>query len=426
MDDTVINEYNELLNNISNELDITPIKYEQAVERYKAVGIWLEDGVYPADTHNSPYIYTQGSFRLGTVVRPIREGKESDYDIDLVCELQIDKDTTTPRDLKMMIGDRLKAHGTYKRLLDDEGRRCWTLQYSEADGIGFHLDILPSLPEDRNYKSALTMIGVPSETAEKAITISHKNEAQSYAWSSSNPNGYANWFNNRIGPIFEKVKSRARRRIFENNIQIFASVDDVPDQLIKTPLQKAIQILKRHRDMRFVGHRWEKEKPISMILTTLSALLYNQEADVFSTLQNVISLLNAHSSLLNPRYRLEEHVASLNIMNRLSDGTWYIPNPVNPNENFADRWHENDNRRAKAFFQWVDWAHNDLVEILTQVDSIKEIVQRLDECLGKNIEKRAASGHFVLGGPVIIHSKGDRAPHIEIKNPSKPWSSIGI
>ena len=32
-----------------------------------------------------------------------------------------------------------------------------------------------------------------------------------------------------------------------------ASVDDVPDQLVRTPLQRSIQIMKRHRDVMFNG-----------------------------------------------------------------------------------------------------------------------------------------------------------------------------
>ena len=42
------------------------------------------------------------------------------------------------------------------------------------------------------------------------------------------------------------------------------------------------------------------------------------------------------------------------------DGHWNIPNPVDPRENFADRWHENDNAKAIAFFQWIEWLVEDM------------------------------------------------------------------
>ena len=73
---------NSILQDIAEELDIPPSKYQQAVERYTSVGKWLEGGHYPGST-GTPAIYPQGSFRLGTVVRPIRDGVETDYDIDL-------------------------------------------------------------------------------------------------------------------------------------------------------------------------------------------------------------------------------------------------------------------------------------------------------------------------------------------------------
>jgi len=59
------------------------------------------------------------------------------------------------------------------------------------------------------------------------------------------------------------------------------------------------------------------------------------------------------------------------------EDTWYIPNPVNPHnpgdaddkgENFADRWHEDNHAKAKAFFQWVTWLRTDLDSLLNSND----------------------------------------------------------
>ncbi len=415
--------YSKFLKNISDELDIAPSKYQQAVDRYEAVGRVLEKGDYQG-APTVPSIYTQGSFRLGTVVRPLKEGRESDYDIDLVCELQIDKGMTTPQDIKKMVGDTLKSHGTYERILQDEGRRCWTLKYSEDDGVGFHLDVLPSTPEELALKRILIAVGVSPGLANQAIAITHKNDDKTYEWRSSNPGGYADWFYERIRPAFYAAEETQRRQIFENNRQIFARIDAVPDPLIKTPLQRAIQILKRHRDRRFTGHAWEKEKPISMIITTLSALLYHQEGDVLTTLENIINSLVQHAGLLTTGFRLDESMASLRIISRSSDGTWNIPNPVNPEENFADRWHEDDNRRAKAFFQWVTWAHQDLIELLSKHRHIGSIGEKLEDTLGADVVGRAANGLFVLGAPAIVKSRDNNVPHVQIESPSKPWGHV--
>lgn len=133
----------QLLEEIAKELDISPTKYKLAVSRYEAVGTWLNEGDYE-DFVGEITIYPQGSFRLGTVVRPVREQIEKDYDIDLVCEFVEQANHTLPKKVKHRVGNRLKQHDTYKSMLDEEGKRCWTLQYAEQEGAGFHLDVLPS------------------------------------------------------------------------------------------------------------------------------------------------------------------------------------------------------------------------------------------------------------------------------------------
>ena len=90
-----------LLKGITTELDIPPDLYRSAVDRYEKVGRWLayrEEGAWDV----SP----QGSFRLGTVVRPI--GRD-DYDIDLVARTELTKEQTTQRLLKEMAGRDLSA-----------------------------------------------------------------------------------------------------------------------------------------------------------------------------------------------------------------------------------------------------------------------------------------------------------------------------
>ncbi|QPJ65379.1 MAG: nucleotidyltransferase [Candidatus Nitrohelix vancouverensis] len=402
-------DHNQLFKNIQRELDISPSKYQQAVDRYTAVGNWLEKGTY-RNPQDVPHIYPQGSFRLGTVIRPLKEGKESDYDIDLVCELQTNKRQTTPGEIKLSAGSRLKEHETYKDMLDEEGRRCWTLNYSEEDGVGFHLDVLPSVPEpDQQYLSC------------NAIAITDKKDAGSYEWSTSDPNGYADWFDEKNRPTFELIQFSEKNRIFMENKSVFAQVDKVPDQLVKTPLQGAIQILKRHRDQRFSEHDLEEDKPISMIITTLSAELYNQEPDILSALKGIVGQLLEHSKLVNPGwYEFKESYAGKSVINRKSDEEWYIPNPVNPNENFADRWHENNHRKAKAFFRWVAWVQEDLIEILDQYE-LEDVCEALQPILGKDLVQKASKGLLVASASNVTSGADDDHPRIEIKNPSQPW-----
>lgn len=242
--------YSRFLERVAQDMDIPPAKHQQAVDRYQAVGKWLEGGVYPG-CDGELSIYPQGSFRLGTVVRPMRGGAEADYDIDLVCELPILKDWTEPRSVKAMVGDRLREHQRYRKMLDTEGKRCWTLEYREQDGIGFHLDVLPAVRDHRQIDDT-------------SIAITDKQEAH-YHWSASDPLGYARWFDDKNRGAFIRVMMEQKKSILNHNLSAYLSVDDVPNQLVRTPLQRTIQIMKRHRDLYGVkatnGYR-----PISMII----------------------------------------------------------------------------------------------------------------------------------------------------------------
>src|SRR5690606_36343670 len=137
--------------------------------------------------------YPQGSFRLGTVVRPLRGGVEAEYDIDLVCSLPARAGDTSAKQVKHSVGDRLKEHGTYNKLLTKEGRRCWTLLYAEDDGVGFHLDVLPCIPNPQQLTGMVHGL--------KAVNLTNRDDGGStYFWGTSNPAGYADWFFERQRP----------------------------------------------------------------------------------------------------------------------------------------------------------------------------------------------------------------------------------
>ncbi|OKP91218.1 hypothetical protein A3844_05165 [Paenibacillus helianthi] len=151
---------------------------------------------------------------------------------------------------------------------------------------------------------------------------------------SSNPNGYAQWFSEKNKTAFERVKSAQQRSIFENNQDIYVRIEDVPDALIKTPLQRAIQILKRHRDVRFINH--EFPWPISMIITTLAAQFNNGDGDVYAALSNIVDQLDTLGGLLQPGYKQNATLLQQDLIRRNDDGSWSILNLVSPEENFAD------------------------------------------------------------------------------------------
>lgn len=359
----------DALRKAAEQLAISPSKYKQAMERFETMKAYLLDGEYDGSTAE-PEIYLQGSFKLGTEIRPYKDSKDADYDIDIVCRLEHEKEITTPKTVKHQIGDHLKAHGTYVKILDDEGKRCWILNYAEQDGIGFHMDVLPSVRESWNtvreyylYRSAIAVTNRCGDTG-------------SYDWSTSNPKDFAEWFYDKNKTAFEDVKQTQKQILFENYRQVglLTDRDAVPDIHVKTPLQQAIQLLKRHRDIRFCNQRNEKCKPISMIITVLAAQIYRNESTIYETLRNLLDTLSRHADQMQPTFRFDEAMAesAYLLITRTADGKWHIPNPTNHGENFADKWHESEGGvphvRAKAFFEWVAWAKEDFLNIAERLD----------------------------------------------------------
>ena len=393
-------EYSRFLEKVAEDIDIPPSKYKDAIDCYQAVGRWMEDGNYPGCS-GVMSIYPQGSFRLGTVVRPIRGGVEADYDIDLVSEFPVEKNQTDPRTVKMMAGDRLREHGTYQRLLDEEGKRCWTLDYAELDSVGFHLDVLPCVPNPRGL-------------LDTSIAITNK-KGGIYEWSASNPRGYGLWFDSQNQVAFKIAMSEQKRVLQARAPDIYARVDDVPDQLVRTPLQRSIQLMKRHRDVNFNNARYNGYAPISIIITTLAAQLYQNEPDIYSALTGIVNKLHAHAVLVE-NGSVDRSKAPYSPIERTQDGGWYIGNPVNPDENFADRWHEDNHARASAFFSWVAALKEDLLDILdeTRPDVLRK---HFTAALGAAV----TTSDLDLIAPV--QAAVVSTPKIHISGAAKPWKA---
>lgn len=406
-------ELERVLQYIVEALDITPTDYQRAVASYMAVGNWLKEGYgkgFYSGSQVEPEIYPQGSINLGTIVRPIREGMERDFDVDLVCELQVPHTRIAPKILKDQAGACLRDNSTYRSKMDPEGKRCWTLTYAESAGSGFHIDVLPCV---HDFVTASTRY--PG-----AIIITNKPKATTtYEWLPSNPKGYATWFKER-NTTFNNVARMQKQAVFDGlrmstkGRLAFASVADVPDQLVRTPLQRSIQLMKRHRDMCFADN--PDFRPISIIITTVAATLYQGENDIQSALAGIAERLALHTGLLDSHlFRVNDKVASLGLITRTEDGKWRLPNPANPYENFADRWHEDNHARARAFFDWVCQIRNAVLRtpfgkglpaVAAHLNPIfgerasTSVISRIGESLRESREKgslRIQSGTGILG-----------------------------
>lgn len=372
-----------------DKLDISPTNYKLAVDRYKAVGSCIEDYL-KKELGLDVHIYPQGSFKIGTVTYPA--DRDDGYDIDLVCEVQEAKYKITPQKLKEIVGQALESDSVYKNMIDKEGRRCWTIVYKEQNGIKFHIDVLPSVPEH---------IEIVEDTSIATTTrIKEGNIVKEYVWDSTDPLAFAQWFDNINKKSYDSIQLNYRTILYESNKNIYASVDDVPKELVKTKLQKIIQILKRHRDIRFVNSNNKDAKPMSMIITTLVATIYEhvniEHEDIMATIKKIIEELAKYKALIEH----EEFVA--NGLIQKVNGEWKIQNPV-ADENLADRWHEDNNKKAKAFFQWITWLEKDMVNIDER--QLNENMDLMD---------------YFLRDEVV----DETIPSIEIDRETKPWRKL--
>lgn len=331
-------QLNIWLSQIADELNITETMLNKAVDSYEAVGKWLSDGI-PLDIKIMP----QGSMNLGTVIRPISDKDE--YDVDLVCLMK--NGSPLPLSyIKNLVGDRLKAHRTYQCMLEPEGKRCWTIQYNE-----FHMDILPCVPKDMYY----------IEPQQTSITLSHKNDRGYYEPRFSNPFAYHAWFEERMKDILYIEKGHYAAR---NKVDIAA----VPTYRVRTPLQQAIQLMKRHRDILFQHN--DEDAPISIIITTLATLAYNGEVNVYDALRNIVERMP--------------------LFIQMRDREYWIENPVMREENFADKWNDNPNK-ATAFYNWLRQVRQDLITAPLTCYGQDSLANHYKGILGKLPVERAVS-----------------------------------
>lgn len=329
------------LQKIADNLDISPTMREKAERSYRAVGEWLGDCSEDSDVKIMP----QGSFYLGTVIRPVSDNDE--YDIDLVCLLK-NAQNISESEIKNIVGNRLREHKTYRDMLEPEGKRCWTLCYDE-----FHMDILPCVPNQEYY----------IEPYQTELKLTHKLYDRLYIPKYSNPYKYHEWFEERMRVRIDEV-----RKAYSEKNQV--EISRIPLYKVKTPLQQSIQLLKRHRDIMYEGLSQSRKDnaPISIIITTLAASAYKNEISLYSALSNILE----------------------NMSNFIKwDGSKYtIENPVMKAENFADKWNEKP-EKAKEFFLWLEAAKKDILYAPVSEPGLHRVSEKLEYCFGRNIVKKS-------------------------------------
>lgn len=326
----------QVLENIAEQLDLDHTRHKNIEDKYDSICNWLNADSSPLKKY-LPLLYSQGSVALGTEVKPVGS---DEYDVDMVCELSRSTDGLEPAQVKSLIGDRFKQHAGYADRLVEKNR-CWRIVYAGD----FHLDIIPAIPDHQRGTSAIL---VPDRLLRD--------------WSPSNPKGYAEWFHDRMRAEFDRRKAALAQKSQTR-------VEEIPDYTVKTPLQRTIQLLKRHRDIQFGS---DQDKPISIIITTLAAHTYSNQERLYDALAIAVRNLDTFIEQTYEGYS--------------------IPNPVNNEENFADKWQTHP-ERERAFFRWLEDVRRHLRE-LEACQSLDELEVLLTDLFGERLATKSIDDVF--------------------------------
>lgn len=388
---TPTSDLSQLLHFVVQHIDIPKSYYVKAAARHRSLGEWLHRKGSKVAAFN-PDVRPQGSFRYGTVIRPLNP--EEEYDLDNVCLLRaLSKGQLTQEQLKEFYGDEIKAYAREHSMLApaEEHNRCWRLRY--ADEVSFHLDTLPCVPEEVEFIRQLLEQKIPSDLANRAIAITDRKHPQygvlALDWYTSNPRGFAVWFEQRAAMGRSRALAEARLR---------ASVEDVPPYEWKTTLQQSIQLLKRHRDSMF--RQRLDVAPISMIITNLAAHAYGGETDLATALETIVEGMPNYVRPTLPR----------------------VPNPTHPAEDYADKWRK-DARLEKSFWEWHAAVKADLATLSTLVgkSSLGRQTRNIFQVDLTEDELRSLGGDG--GSPPNISVK--TAPVLTIPTAARPWGQNG-
>lgn len=322
-------QYSKNIKELFKEIDVSDNDYEKAVNRYESISNFISNSKL---SMYKPKLFVQGSFKLGTAIKPLTE--DGAYDVDMVLVLQeLNKKQISQKDLKKITGKVITTYTEKNQMIakPHDGKRCWTIEY--VDGHNFHVDILPTLP---NISSNLNQLAFTDKNSSEYSVITDN-------WSISNPQDYYLWFVN-----LSKHSEYKKRFAIQNKIDI----EKVPNYKVKTPLQRIIQVLKRHAELMFDENI--EYKPSSIIITTLAAKAYRHYNETTITFHQLMKII-----INNLEGELDYFM-----------GHYCVLNPVDKNEDLSSKW------KNPIYFQkfriWIEQLKFDFSVNSTSIAPIEE------------------------------------------------------
>lgn len=227
-----------------------------------------------------------------------------------------------------------------------EWDKCFTIEFTEQEGVDFSIDIIPSVPEDTATLQQLNYITENPYLVKSSVAIPNRD-----TWITNNPKGYVLWFENEI------IKFHDRYLLKRSENTVSASIEELPEEEFNNNLLSIIKVLKRTRDV-FYYRRKSENKPSSIVITTIVGKLAKDLTPTANKLELLIQVVTQLQQI--------KTYPSNNISKRTNDtgyaisdiitrdmGQWVLNNPANGKDNILSSWNEDENK-AKDFFLWID------------------------------------------------------------------------
>jgi len=331
-------QIDDLLARAAEKLQLDKTRREKIESSYQAIQEVLDNDQDYFESKNFE-IYPQGSVRIGTTVKPFAE---NEFDLDIVLHIRDNVyEQTDPLKVFNELKRVLLANGNYKDKVEPK-TRCVRLDYAGD----YHMDILPGCQHSNHDEDKIV---IPDRELKE--------------WLISNPRGYAKWFMGKAESVSQSLLEKAY------------AVEEIPsdDFAAKKPLQRAVQIIKRYRDIFF------EESPDfatpSIVLTTLAGQLYQSQESIFETIDNIISQVYGK--------------VNLSRVNRIK-----VLNPVDNEEDFTDKW-EREPQYYSEFIRFTEALYQNW-EKLKQDNGIIEESNILKGLIGENLYSESAKQQALL------------------------------
>ena len=354
----------EQLQNILEKVDLTKTQRDRAIELYTNVCKSIEEKLRLEIS-----FYAQGSFATKTAIRPYKNGRDRAYDVDVICEVNVSKESISPKTLKSYFREALE-NSRYSDIFI-EWDKCFTIEFKEQDGVDFSIDIVPSVPEDYRTLQQLTSITENSHLVNSSVAIPDTHNT-SDSWLTNNPKGYVTWLENEIQQFHNRYLLEKRDTGFS------ASIEELPEDEFNNNLLNIIKILKRTRDV-FYYRRNSENKPSSIIITTIIGKLaknLSPTSNELDLLMQVITQLQQikyyPTNSLSKRMDITGYAIS-DIITR-DMGQWTLNNPANGKDNVLNSWNEDENK-AKDFFIWIDDLQDTFLTLVEKSNEEKSITE---------------------------------------------------